>query len=140
MKSERLIRRYEHNHFRGWVVSTKRRGRRYTKYFSDKPGGPASALRRARRYRDDLLKTLPIPTKIKRSYVLNKTGVIGVTLSRDRTRSGRVTWRYAATWPTRDGRSAKKSFSITRYGKAEARRLAIQARQQGLAALLGLST
>jgi hypothetical protein len=28
MNREYLIQRYEHNYFRGWVVSTKRRGKR----------------------------------------------------------------------------------------------------------------
>ena len=37
MKPGKLIARYEHNYFKGWVVSTKRRGRRWVKYFSDKP-------------------------------------------------------------------------------------------------------
>ena len=35
MNREYLIRRYEHNYFRGWVVSTKRRGKRFVRYFSD---------------------------------------------------------------------------------------------------------
>jgi hypothetical protein len=58
MKRERLIRRYKHNHFRGSVVAVKRRGRRWTKYFSDRPDGRLEALRRARGYRDALLQGL----------------------------------------------------------------------------------
>ena len=81
MKRERLIRRYEHNHFSGWVVSTKRRGRRWAKYFSDKPHGRTAALRRAREYRHWLLEQLPKATKVKRRYVRNTTGEIGVALA-----------------------------------------------------------
>ncbi|MGH9894967.1 MAG: AP2/ERF family transcription factor [bacterium] len=55
-----------------------------------------------------------------------------MTLARDRTRAGKVVWRYIASWPTRDGKRGKVTFSVARYGRAEARRLAIQARQEGL--------
>ena len=34
---EHLIQRYEHNYFRGWMVSTKRRGKRLTRYPADQP-------------------------------------------------------------------------------------------------------
>ena len=44
MKREHLIRRYEHNYFRGWVVSTKRRGKRFTRYFSNHPRAPRRAV------------------------------------------------------------------------------------------------
>lgn len=69
---------------------------------------------------------------VKRKYALNKTGVIGVTLARDRTRAGTVVSRYIASWPTREGKRGKATFSVERHGKGEARRLAIRARQQGL--------
>jgi hypothetical protein len=49
--SERRIHRYEHNYFQGWVVSTKRRGKRFIRYFSDPPHGRAAALRAARSFR-----------------------------------------------------------------------------------------
>ena len=44
MNREHLIRRYEHNYFRAWVVSTKRRGKRFVRYFSDQPRGRVAAL------------------------------------------------------------------------------------------------
>src|SRR6266540_2975203 len=118
---ERLIRRYEHHHFCGWVFSTKRRGRKWVKYFSDKPHGRQAALRRARSYRQWLLARLPPVTKVKRTYVRNTTGVIGVALVKDRTRAGHIVWRYVAHWPTSyGGRTAKASFSVRLYGKREA--------------------
>src|SRR4030095_10543893 len=109
MKPEHLIGRYEHNYFRGWVVSAKRRGRRWARYFSDRPQGRAEALRRARAYRRELLEALPTPPKIKRRYVRNTTGVIGVARVKERTRSGNWMLRYVATWPSRANacRSAK---------------------------------
>ena len=44
MKNNHLIIRYEHHHFRGWMVATKRLGKRYVRYFSDKPQGRAGRL------------------------------------------------------------------------------------------------
>ena len=44
MNREHLIRRYEPNYFRGWVVSTKRRGKRFVRYFSDQARGRVAAL------------------------------------------------------------------------------------------------
>jgi hypothetical protein len=35
MNREHLIRRYEHNYFRDWVVSTKRQGKRLRGTFQD---------------------------------------------------------------------------------------------------------
>ena len=135
MKPGRLIRRYEHNYFRGWVVSTKRRGRRWVKYFSDKPSGKAGALADAREYRDKLLSQLPPPTKVKRTFVLNTTGEVGVARVKERTRAGRPFVRYVATWPNSAGQRLKVTFSVALYGEAKAKQLAVRARRQGLAAL-----
>ena len=133
MKNERLIRRYEHNYFRGWVFATKRKGKRYVRYFSEKPAGRMHALREAQNFRDKLIARLPRVSKVKSSYVSNKTGVIGVARTKERTRSGRVLLRYVASWPKRDNKPGRATFSIGRYGEKEAFRLAIAARRKGLA-------
>jgi len=135
VKPGRLIRRYEHNYFRGWVVSTKRRGRRWVKYFSDKPSGRAAALRCAREHRDQLLSQLSPPTKVKRTFVLNTTGEIGVARVKERTRAGRPFVRYVATWPTTAGGRMKVTFSVALYSETRAKQLAVRARRQGLAEL-----
>jgi hypothetical protein len=59
MRYEHLIERIEHNYFRGWRVATKRQGKRFVRYFSDKPKGRNAALRAARAYRDELTARLP---------------------------------------------------------------------------------
>lgn len=135
-KHEYLIQRVDHNFFLGWAVKTKRAGRRYAKYFSDKPGGKRAALRRARGYREGLLNEMPPPVKIKRRYIRNTTGVIGVSLARERSRQGKVLWRYVAQWPRRDGTKGTAKFSVQLYGKHEARRRAVAARHRGLAELM----
>lgn len=134
-RREYLVQRYEHNYFVGWKVGTKRQGKKFARYFSDRPHGRAAALRAAREYRDKLVSRLPWPHKVKRQYVLNRTSVIGVALVTERTRSGKLWRRYVASWPTRTGQRGKASFSVSFYGKGEAFRLAVKARKEGLLAL-----
>src|SRR5690242_9303715 len=116
----RLIQRYEHNHFRGWIVSTKRQGKRFVRYFSDRPHGRKLALRAARAFRDKLLARLPPATKIKRTYIRNTTGTIGVARMKERTRSGAWFVRYVAQWPERSGKNGRATFSVGFYGEKEA--------------------
>jgi hypothetical protein len=132
----RLIQRYEHNHFRGWVVTTKRRGKRFSGYFSDYPYGRRAALRRARVFRDKLVATLPRPTKLKRSYIRNTTGIVGVSRIKERTRAGKRLIRYVAQWPARTGHGGRATFSVGLYGEQKAFRLAVAARRAGLRELL----
>ena len=102
--NEHLIQRYEHNYFHGWVVTAKRKGKRFTRYFSDTPLGRRKAFRAARAFRDKLVSKLSPPTKIKRRYIRNTTGVIGVARVKER----------------------------TLYGEKEAFRLAVSCRRAGL--------
>jgi hypothetical protein len=136
MNGNRLIQRYEHHYFRGFVVATKRQGKRWVQYFSDGPDGRAAALRRAREYRDALLASLPRPTKLKRTCRTNLTGVIGVARLKERTRAGRPFARYVASWPREGGARGTTSFSVALYGEAEARRLAVRARRAGVEAFM----
>jgi hypothetical protein len=132
----RLIRPYEHNYFRGVVVSVKRRGRRWVKYFSDHPDGRRAAVRRAREYRDGLVSALPPVNKLKHAYVRNTTGLIGVSRVKERTRAGHMMIRYVASLP-RMGRSpGKASFSVALHGESAARRMAVAARRRGVADFL----
>jgi len=130
--SELLIVRYEHHHFHGWRVSAKRRGKRFTRYFSDRLGGRRKALQAARSFRDKLVTQLPPPTKIKRRDVRNTTGVIGVARVKEHSRSGKRFVRYVASWPKRDGKRGKASFSVGYYGEDQAFKLAIKSRRAGL--------
>ena len=131
MSSDHLIQRYEHN-YSGWVVTVKRRGKRFRRYFSDKPKGRRKALRAARAFRDNLVAHLPRPTKIKRTDIRNTTGVIGVARTKERSRSGKVFVRYVASWLKHNGERGKASFSVGLYGEKEAFRLAVNARRSAL--------
>jgi hypothetical protein len=132
VKREHLIARYEHNYFNGWRVATKRAGKLFVRYFSDRPIGRTAALVTARAFRDKLLSTLPHPSKIKRKYVCNTTGVIGVARVKERTRAGRKMVRYVASWPKHNGERGKATFSVALYGEAQAFRLARAARKAGV--------
>jgi hypothetical protein len=79
---------------------------------------------------------LPPPRKFKRTFSLNNTGVIGVHLSRGRTRKGTRVSYYGATWVDARGRRIKRSFSVAKYGLPRAFELAVRARRQALAELL----
>ena len=131
MSSDHLIQRYLHN-YSGWVVTAKRRGKRFRRYFSDQPKGRLNALRAARTFRDKLVAQLPRPTKIKRTDIRNTTGVIGVARAKERTRSGKVFVRYVASWLKHNGERGKASFSVALYSEKEAFRLAVLARRAAL--------
>src|SRR5690349_19498220 len=134
---DRLIQRYEHHGFTGWLVCATRRDRRFRRYFSDHPHGRKKALHAARVFRTKLVARLPAPTKVKRRYIRNTTGVIGVARVKERTRSGKWLVRYVAQWPTSGGgNSARVSFSVGLYGEEEAFRLAALSRRKGLKALM----
>jgi AP2 domain len=133
----RNVRRIEHNYFRGWVVSVKRRGERQVEYVRDGAyGGPRGALREALTRRDAIEAELPPPVKVKRVFSLNNTGEVGVAFVRQRTRAGRWVWYYVASWIELDGRRVKRSYSVLKYGKRRARAQAVQARREALARIL----
>ena len=134
MRHERLIRRKDENYFHGWVVAFKRGDLRESRYFSDQPHGRAESLRQAKAFRDRREQQLPPPTKLKRTYVLNTTGVVGVSLSNNRTRKGTLIARYIARFPRPDGSDGKASYSVHKYGKAGAFRLAVAARRKAIGA------
>lgn len=121
----------------GWQVQLRRRGRLHKAWFGDR-GDPRAALQRALAWRDKMIEALPPARKFKLSYSRNTTGVVGVHLSRDRSRRSRrrFSLRYAATWNDEHGRTRKRSFSVAKYGPRKARALAIQARREALKKLL----
>jgi len=51
---------------------------------------------------------------------------------REYSRSGKLTVRYVASWPERNGDRGKATFSVGLYGENEALRLAVVSRRAGL--------
>jgi hypothetical protein len=121
----------------GWQVAMRRKGRLMRRHFGDaEHGGRVRALERAVEWRDAVLRRLPPATLIRKRFAPNTTGVIGVQLACDRTRSGRVSRRYRATWREIDGRPRMSSFSVDKYGDEQAKLLATKSRRQAISRLL----
>jgi hypothetical protein len=120
------VARFDHR-FHGWVVSVRRGGRRYYKYFSDsRHGGRRGSFKAAVRYRDGLLKKLPPALAVRR---LGNGASRGVYVERD---SGGRPVRYGASWTTVAGERRRRTFAVGRFGGGRARALARRARDQGL--------
>lgn len=113
----------------GWQIGVQRSGVNHQKFFSDsKWGGYELALATAKRYRDELLRTYPPLLKREMATRRRKTsrsGHIGVTRQ---FYAGKYSWRASLALP--DGKSISRRFAEDRYGRKEARAMAIAARKQ----------
>ena len=78
------------------------------------------------------MSQLPRPTKIKRKYVCNTTGVVGVAGAKGIHSTRKLLVRYVASWRKRNGERNKATFSVGLYGENEAFRLAVASRRAGL--------
>jgi hypothetical protein len=135
-----------HGQTRGWWVRVKRGKKPFSRLFSDnKYGGAEKALVAAKQYRDEIEAKHGLPeigfttAKTKK----NRSGVAGVykTVNTVHRKSGRsysyLFWR--AMWvDPKTGKRGSKSFSTPKYGEAEALRLALKAREEAIAAILGI--
>jgi hypothetical protein len=108
-------------------VHFTRRGRKYRGWFADH-GDAKAALARAIEWRDGMLRWLPPPRLLRRSWPANTTGVVGVFVVPGRCGDSRGR-RYAAAWTDEHGRRHRKSFSVSKYGATQARRLAVELRR-----------
>lgn len=131
----RNIQRYDHSHFRGYLVSFKRGGKIYRHYFGDK-NDPAKALELALRWRNHMIEKLPPPVRFHRTSSVNTSGHIGVSRVEERSRQGRLLVRYAAFWVDAHGRRGGRAFSATKYGEETALALAIAARHEAVQQVL----
>ena len=130
-----------------WVRRQKRSIPIKSKFFNDaKYGGKDKALEAAKKYRDQIEKKVPVLTKEQRYRIKtsrNKSGVIGVhkTNSTSKDKRGRAyTYTFwVANWldPV-SGKRSHRSFAISKYGEAEALRLALKARDEAMARILGV--
>ena len=114
--------------FYAWLVSVTRRRKSHTRFFADGPDGPFESLRAAISWRDATWARVGAPSKV-RLLPAPDGRVIGVTLE-----VRAVGDRYVAMWIDADQRWHRKRFGVDKYGKAKANRLAIAAREAGVAA------
>jgi hypothetical protein len=119
----------------GWQVRLQRRGKKYAKFFADRShGGPAEAMRAGKIWRDSLLRKLDQVEQIRvcTRSVRNQSGVVGVSKVRVTTNGSSYEF-WQATWSPETGRRRSVKFSIRRYGERQAFRLAVEAREEGIA-------
>ena len=128
----------ETNRTHCWFVTVQRRGKKYTKRFTDGVyGGKRKALQKAKVWRDEM--TARHPPMTKKQYVSikrknNRSGVPGVcryarvsVLS-----TGEVSerWYWVASWAVAYKRTRQVKFSIDKYGEEGAFKKACALRRQ----------
>jgi hypothetical protein len=125
-----------HREAGAWSVHVTRKAHTFTGHFADAVwGGRGRALLAAQRFRDELLMRIGPDTRVRRRLprgLPNKTGMVGVSLERYKV-EGRVYERYVALWRDLDRRTRRRRFLVQRYGREEARTLAVEARKAGVA-------
>ncbi len=127
-------------HRHGWWVRIHRDGRMIQRFFSDAAyRGQGGSLSEARRHRDQLLVEYPKPERgnmFNRVSVRNTSGKPGVHRTRSIKR-GRIYTVWQASWTLPNGRHINRRFAFSEGGRSEreARRLAINARKEGVATI-----
>ncbi|NKI17519.1 AP2 domain-containing protein [Spongiibacter sp. KMU-166] len=129
-----------------WRVSLRRQRKMIVKNFPDKKfGGKRKALAAAKQFRDETIAAHPPTTRKQFCSTLrrhNKSGITGVYryAKRYKLKDGCVKeiWYWEAHWPTAKNESEKATFSVQTYGERKAKRLAIAAREAGVARLEGV--
>ena len=121
----------------GWLVRMMRDGEKFQKFFYDGThGGKMNALRRAKEYRDELLRQYPPSVRgnmFNRINSRNTSGYAGI----HKTRSIKRGYSYEvwqAGWVLPDGQQINRKFHYSPDGRSEAAalKLAIKARKAGL--------
>ncbi|MDP1676256.1 MAG: AP2 domain-containing protein [Bacteroidota bacterium] len=138
-KSNRYILRRENNSTRGWEVRIRRTKGNVLELFSDSMyGGKNKALQKAKKFRDLVLKKIP---KLNRKEIVNlpkKNNLeegVGISLVRQKSVRNNKSYThlfYQAYWSPAKGVHKSRKFSISKYGKQLAYKLAAVARKKGL--------
>jgi len=123
---------------RSWSAHLTRRGRTLTGSFADAVWGGRAPAKLAAQYLhyESLLRSAADTRERHKELKQSRgryTGVVGVSMEPYKV-GGRWYQRYVAEWRDEQGRPRRRRFSVRRYGREEARRLAIKARRAGVAA------
>lgn len=123
----------------GYEVRFMRRNQKIEKFFGDKAyGGKRKALKSAREYRDQLERDYPSYSRQEIAQLKSKrnsSGIVGVQLVEevDKRWPSQPSYLYwVAQWSPAPYVRKTKRFSVNKHGFEEARRLAIEARENGL--------
>jgi hypothetical protein len=105
-------------------------------YFGDAVwGGRGPALLAAQHARDELLRRIDPDQRVRRRMPRgsrNKTGVVGVSRE-THVVDGRIYHRYVAQWQDPEKVPQRRRFLVEHHGEEEARAMAIEAREAGVA-------
>ncbi|WP_320203982.1 hypothetical protein [Agrobacterium rosae] len=117
----------------GWWVSLRRRGHKVVRLFKDSIyGSDEATYLAARAYRDAIIEGIPPATNHEQAVLLRKTNKSGISgVRRLETREGDV---WQATLTTNEG-SKRENFSVSKFGEAKAKSMAIEQRRKWLASL-----
>ncbi len=120
----------------GWYVRIYRKGRTYSRLFSDsKYGDRERALKFAMRERDHLYANEQnLPDKPNRRLVThdrrNKSGIIGVSRTVKNNKNETTSVYYQVTWSPRKGEIKNRQWSVRKYGEEAAFRMAKEFRSK----------
>lgn len=119
----------------GWFARYTRDGVTFRQMFADsKYGSPEASLEAAKHWHEEARTLLP-PLNRKEFAELkqrnNQSGHTGVHRSVFK-KGGKEYYYWIAIWHPIKGKKRSKRFFVTKYGEEEAKRLAIEAREEGL--------
>lgn len=117
---------YESNRTHGWHVRVYFKGKRYTKWFSDKKwGGKEAALKEAIAWRNKTEARIGKPRSDRPVVATSntQTGVVGVTLNYAQS-------HYIVSWASPNGKLKRATVSIDKYGKKAAFARACKIREE----------
>lgn len=127
----------------GWYVRVKKNGKSFAKLFSDsKYNGREHALKCAKKAHAIAMETMgTAPATPSRRLVTtdkrNKTGMVGVNKTFKTNTKGTVTEYYQVTWSPAPGKIKNRQWSVHKYGREEAFRLAKSFREQIMISIYG---
>jgi hypothetical protein len=119
----------------GWLVRLQSRGKSFSGFFKDVDyASTDSALRAARRFYRRLVSEHPKMSRQENAErTTARTGeIIGVRRLLKQ-RHGKTYEVWETRWSPKKYQRRVKNFGVEKYGEEEAKRLAIEARLQGLA-------
>ena len=132
--SKENIKRYDYNNNPYYLVRYMRDKALFQRMFSDSRYGSAeTAYEAAELYLNELKAAFPPMNRREYALVLRrkKNGIAGVYRNESKSR-GKVYASWIAQWCPEEGKTAKRAFSINKYGEERAEQLAIEARRVGL--------
>ena len=118
------ISRIDSNHTHGWFVRVFRNGGTHSKMFSDGVHeGREKALKAAQEYKEEYERQHPpsyATTRLRMKPLRNnKSGVVGVSDTHDRSRAGKILPCFSVSWRPQKNKTRCKKFYYHHYDSRE---------------------